>query len=293
MMPFFVFGSNIADIILKGILHPDMQLKNFGRRENVSEYHGFMNNFFVCLDYADIQEFNIPDDLDDNMIRRLTRSLFPIFKDLKSFSNISYFRAGFVSKCGHLGRELFSNACNNGLSSLSLATGNSVNFSYVPSLKSEIIREWVNFNVDDVNPLKYRTLIDYQDSQERHRISLHNMYYLDYLFFMRSYTVLSELKDDVSIIVLILNLAVSSLSFNLPITAYGLFRKCLSLNPQMPEVNQMCKDGIHNIVKCGKINNIIDKIITQYLNDDLFELMWILDDLDRLTPQNTLEKILG
>ena len=55
----------------------------------------------------------------------------------------------------------------------------------------------------------------------------------------------------------------------------------------------MCKDGIHNIVKYGKINNIIDKIITQYLNDDLFELMWILDDLDRLTPQNTLEKILG
>ena len=80
MMPFFVFGSSIADIILKGILHPDMQLKNFGRRENVSEYHGFMNNFFVCLDYADIQEFNILDDLDDNMIRRLTRSLFPIFK---------------------------------------------------------------------------------------------------------------------------------------------------------------------------------------------------------------------
>ena len=80
MMSYFIFGSNIADIILKGILHPDMQLKNFGIRKNVSEYPGFMNNVFVCLDYADIQKFNIPDDLDDNMIRRLTRSLFPIFK---------------------------------------------------------------------------------------------------------------------------------------------------------------------------------------------------------------------
>ena len=288
MISAFVFGSNVAALILRGILHPDMQLSNFGTREN-SEYPGFLDGFFICLDFAEAQKFNIPDDLDDNMIRRLTRSLFPIFQDLKTFSNISYFRAGFVSKCGYLGRELFSNACNSGFSSFAFLNdinNDSMTFSYNPLLQPEIIREWVDFNVDDVSPLKYRSLIEYQRSPERHKISLRNMYYLDNLFFMRSYMVLSELKDETSIIILILNIAMSSLSFNLPVTAYGLFKKCLYLDPRMSEVRQACKDGVKRAMSSGKITNVTDTIISRYLDNDLFGFIWILDDLDRLIPKD-------
>lgn len=107
----YSLGETVAGLMLKGALHPDMQLNNFGIREDTGQV--------VSLDFADVKEINIPDDLDNNNVKQLTRSLFLIFKDLESFSNISYFRAGFVSRCGHLGREIFSNACNSVFSSFS------------------------------------------------------------------------------------------------------------------------------------------------------------------------------
>lgn len=241
----YSLGETVAGLMLKGALHPDMQLNNFGIREDTGQV--------VSLDFADVKEINIPDDLDNNNVKQLTRSLFPIFKDLESFSNISYFRAGFVSRCGHLGREIFSNACNSGFSSFSFVFNEanvlkaslnecSMELSYVPKLNHDIIHEWAKFNVDSVNFSNYQTLDQYQYSSERKNISLSNMYYLDYMYFVRSYLALVALRDrlkindNTSICILILNMAISALSFNLPITAYGLCLKCSSLNPSMIEI---------------------------------------------------------
>ena len=297
----YSLGETVAGLVLKGALHPDMQLNNFGIREDAGQV--------VSLDFADVKKINIPDDLDDSNVRQLTRSLFPIFKDLESFSNISHFRAGFVSRCGHLGREIFSNACNNGFSSFSFifseksalkASFNecSMELSYVPKLNHSLIREWVKFNVDSVKFSNYQTLDQYQRSSERRSISLSNMYYLDYMYFVRSHIALMTLKDRLRIkdnmpnCILILNMAISALSFNLPIMAYGLCLKCSSLNPSMIEIEQQCEKTIDMAKKSGRIYDKLTNFIKLYLLCDLFELLWILDDLERIIPQNELERIM-
>ena len=297
----YSLGETVAGLVLKGALHPDMQLNNFGIREDTGQV--------VSLDFADVKEINIPDDLDDSNVRQLTRSLFPIFKDLESFSSISHFRAGFVSRCGHLGREIFSNACNSGFSSFSFIFSEanilkaslnerSMELSYVPKINHALIHEWAKFNVDNVKFSNYPTIDQYQRSSERRSISQSNMYYLDYIYFLRSHIALVALKDRLKIndntpmCILFLNMAISALSFNLPITAYALCLKCSSLNPSMIEIEQQCEKTMDMAKKSGRIYDKLIKFIKLSLHCDLFELLWILDDLERIVVHNELERIM-
>lgn len=275
---YFALGEFVATTMLEGIINPDMQLCNIGVRNSEQ---------FAFLDFPNLSKVTIHDDLDDNNIRRLTESLFPILDDLKSFSSISYFRAGFVSKGGYFGRSIFSNACNNGFSSLSFLSDGNVEVSFaIPTLQnSALIKEWIQIETDNVNIRKYETLEKYQNSSERKSVSPFNCYYLDCLYFVRSFLGLQnigELMRD-NIACLLLNMANSALYFNLPATAYGLYHKCISLHPQIHEIDTLCRDGI----KKSKIaRGCIADFIADCLHLDFIEFLWVLDDLDRIVPSN-------
>lgn len=274
----FALGEVVATAMLKGILHPDMQLCNLGFRDNGQ---------IVFLDYADVSAIAIPDELDTDNIRRLTESLFPLLDDLNGFPAISYFRAGFVSKGGFFGRSIFSNACNSGFSSLSFLSDRDVEVSFaLPTLRgSALIKEWVQIETDNISIRKYNTLEKYQQSPERRSLSPFNCYYLDCLYFGRSFIGLQSIGEQMrdNITCLLLNMANSALCFNLPATAYGLYHKCISLHPQIPKIDARCRDGIKN----SKITGChIADFIADCLHLDLIELLWVLDDLDRIVPPN-------
>ncbi len=275
---YFALGEFVATTMLEGIINPDMQLCNIGVR-NIEQ--------FAFLDFPDLSKVTIPDDLVDNNIRRLTESLFPILDDLKSFASKSYFRAGFVSKGGYFGRSIFSNACNNGFSSLSFLSDGDVEVPFaIPTLQnSALIKEWIQIETDNVNIKKYRTLEKYQNSSERKSVSPINCYYLDCLYFVRSFLGLQnigELMRD-NIAWLLLNMANSALYFNLPATAYGLYHKSISLHPRVHEIDTLCRDGIKRSKIAG--SRIAD-FIADCLHLDLIEFLWVLDDLDRIVPSN-------
>ena len=280
----FEIGKFVADTMLHGILHPDMHLNNLGFRDNGQ---------IVFTDYAESEKIDIPNDLDAENIRRLTGSLFPLVDDIGSFSDISYFRAGYVSRCGFLGRTLFSNTCNNGFSSLGFLNDTPVDIAFVvPELKdSIIIKEWTHLDTKFVSPIEYATLEDYSRSPERRNISPFNMYFVDYLYFIRSYLMLSSLEGDReglnnNITALILNMAKSAFSFHLPVTAYGLYLKAENMNSTMPGVNKICIDGINEARDMGNPGNSMKEFMESCVNLDLIELLWVLDDLDRIVSKD-------
>lgn len=107
---------------------------------------------------------------------------------------------------------------------------------------------------------------------------------LDFLYFSRLYIGIGFISDSEEYVplsmILILNWARASLARNLPYTSYGLFQKCLTLKCNFPEVTERCQQGIRVLVKEERINPNLISTIHGYLNCDLFELLWILSDLE-------------
>lgn len=279
----FCIGDYIATTMLAGVLNPDMQLCNMGLRANGQP---------AFIDFANVARIKIPDELDKNDIRRFTESLFPLLDDLETFSTISYFRAGLISRGGYFCRTLFSNTSNHGFSSLAVLLNGDIETSYNPSelCNSEVMREWITVDVEDIKPTKFRTLESYGKTSIRQNLLPANRYYLDFLYFTRTYVAMRITQTDcVQIVILMLNMAYLSLSFGSTLTAYGLFRKCLTLTPEMTEIVKLCKDGINKVKRMTEIENSTIEFIESCLHHGFIELLWILDDLDNITaPKGAL-----
>ena len=283
----YALGEFVAKTMLHGIINPDMQLSNLGtRREPPYD--------FVFLDYPNVKKISLPDELNKEYVRQLTESLFPLLDDLKGdFFDISYFRAGFVSYGGYLGHFIFDNTIENGYSSF-IFKKPPASFSISAFDSNDIldgfalgmIKEWQQLSLDDISIKTFHTLEQYNLSSQRQTVSPLNMYYMDILYFVRSFLALNfdekHKKDALTpIAILCANWAKASFCYNLPYSAFGLFKKCLSMEVPIPQLTDICTSGISTINDTGRIQLDALPFIEQLMGEDLFSLLWILRDLDR------------
>lgn len=274
-LAFFALGKFIAQTMLEGIYHPDLQDRNIG----------IVDGKFKFSDYADLEIISIPDDLTADVLDLLTESLFPLLDSMPDdFTIRSYFRAGFTSYGGELAHAVFLNAVNNGLSSFWYTTEKPVKAVYnTEDIYSDefiaaAITEWKNYPLDRVTFKNYPCLEAYHKSNERRCISFHNKYFLDNLYYIRCYF---DLKDPMlELPILIHNMADSAYRSFYILTAYGLYQKCLSMNSDNASVNAACQEGLQVLSNEFPLNSRIVEFIKKCTCYDLFEFLWILDDLD-------------
>lgn len=301
-LKYYRLGEFVAHNMLNGIIHPDMQLDNIGSGDNEP---------FIFKDFADTIQINIPDCLSADICDQLTQTLVPIIEDINdSFSKVSSFRMGFIALGGLLGRAIFFNTLNLGISSSWYTKNKFSASSYNPSfLYSDAdsklqIRNWKKLPLNQIAVEEYHTLYEYEHSEVRSRISDANRYYLDILYYIRGYTwwgnclqtiIPSEDSIEQSNPIFAYNVFSMNLSCNYYIermaktalyykhycTAYGLFNKCLSAAHTVEEIRKASQDGLLSISKNTHISSSICAFIIENIDLELFEFLWILDDLDQ------------
>ncbi|MCX4338365.1 MAG: hypothetical protein OSJ72_01855 [Lachnospiraceae bacterium] len=272
---YYDLGEFVAKTMLDGIIHPDLQLSNVGCNDDN----------FVFLDFADIEELAIPEDLSDVTLKQLTQSLFSVIRDfMGSLESLTYFHAGFVAYSGLLGQCLFYNMTNHGFSICGYLVNSHIAFSYDPSFiykyrkNKDIIKDWKNSPLEKITISNYDFLEKYEQSKERKYISKSNLYYMDYLYFSRCYIKLEQSSLDISI--LIMNMGLVALRSKFYYIAYGLFLKSLSLPTKTVKIISICNKGLSTISKSIHLNIYITNLISNNLNLDLFCLLWLLGELE-------------
>lgn len=272
-------GEFVAKMMLGGIIHPDMQLSNIG----------YDDDQFLFIDFADIEELAIPEDLSDATLRKLTQSLFSAVNNFVDFPEaLTYFHAGFVAYGGLLGQCLFFNMTNQGFSIQSYLGISHVALLFDPSFlykynkNKDSIKEWKNSSLEKIASSNYDLLEKYKQSKERKYISQFNRFYMDYLYLSRCYIELEQSNQDIaySDSILIMNMGLVALRSKFYYIAYGLFLKCLSLPNKTVNIISMCNKELSTISKSIQLNTYITNIISNNLNLDLFCLLWLLGELE-------------
>lgn len=303
----YKLGEFVAHTMLDGIIHPDMQLTN------ISWVLDGINIKFVFNDPPDIKVICIPDCLSADICKKLSMSLISVIRDIKdSFSKLSCFRMGFIAYGGLLGHAIFFNTINNGISS-SWYTKRSFStlsydssFLYTDAKSRLLIRNWKKQPFNQITPERYRVLSEYENSKERSHIPHTNRYYLDILYYSRGYTrwgnnlqaIFPNENDpnrnnpilgynifsmNLSCNYYIERMAETALHYKHYCTAYGLFNRCLSEIHTVDEIKKASQDGLSFISKSVHMNSSVCAFIMENLDCELFELIWILDELDHNT----------
>ena len=300
-LSYYNLGKFVAHNMLNGIIHPDMQLSNIG---------GMQDEQLAFTDFADIREVDIPDCLSADICEKLTLSLFPIIEDIKSsFSMISSFRMGFIAHGGLLGHAIFLNTINFGLSSSLYIKSRFIPSTYDSTFlfsdeSKTSIRNWKEIPFNQISILEFPS---YDKMKKQLRPTETNQYYLDNLYCNLNYISSLLLANGASFNTgsPIKNIPNSSLilkSCNLTntycikkfafvalhqkhyYTAYGLLYKCLESKFIDEKLTCECKEKISYIKDSIPITSRIHNFIMKNLALDLFEFMWILDDLEHSKP---------
>lgn len=273
---FYHYGDFVAKTMLSGIIHPDMQRSNIG-----------LNSRGECkfCDYAEAEKIEI--ELNEERVRQLTESLFPLIDGTeKSFLNCSCLRMGFLARGGVLAKEVFLNAINNGFSSALYVKHPVIKNRYDASAlytnSKKMIQEWKNIDVEKINLETYKILDEYNNSSERKNISVENRYYLDMSYFTKACLLFKDNPElKIPYATVLLNMALLAMNYNKPYTEYGLLKKCLKTYSNVQQIEEMCKGRLFSILRSWKCNSecvdFIDEVIDKH---DLFEFLWILDDVD-------------
>ena len=91
-----------------------------------------------------------------------------------------------------------------------------------------------------------------------------------------------------SITDLIFNMAMSAYHHGSLYTAYGLFRKVLNIKNRNVEFDSKCTKNIESILSTGKLSSLRVNFIDNHVRYDLFEFLWILDDLAKTLPDDII-----
>lgn len=300
-LAYYNLGKFVAHNMLDGKIHPDMQLNNIEERQH---------DQLAFVDFADMIEIDIPDCLSADICEQLTRSLLPIIEDIKSsFSMISSFRMGFIAHGGLLGHAIFSNTINLGISSALY-----VNSRFIPSTYDSAflysdesktsIRNWKKIPFDQISTFSFPP---YDTIKKQLHPTETNQYYLNILYCCLNYISSLLLANGVSFNTgipmkdipnssLLLNsfknantycmknFASAALHQKYYYTAYGLLYQCLESKFADEKLTRECKEKISDITDSIPITSRIHNFIMKNLDLDLFEFMWILDDLEHIRP---------
>lgn len=296
-LAYYRLGKFVAQNMLSGNIHPDMQLSNIRERNRKQ---------LTFVDFADSIQIDIPDCLSADICEQLTLSLLPIIEDIKdSFSKISYFRMGFIANGGLLGHVIFLNAINLGISSSmyvkSRFTPSTYNPAFLYSSKGKaLIRNWKKIPFNQISILEF---LPYNIVKKQLRPTETNLYYLNILYCSLNYissllladgasSPVGSPKQDIPASSLLFNsvnltntryikqYALVALDYKHYYTAYGLLYKCLEAKFTDKNFLCECKEKISCITNTIPITSRIHNFIMKNLNLDLFEFMWILDDLE-------------
>ena len=274
----YMLGVFISDTITRGILHPDITLDNIGIRSG----HGL-----VYIDYADASTIDIRNELTSEKVRQWTESLFPIFDELSTYQEKSYLRAGLIAHGSLLIEILMKNGHNFGFSS----------FSFMQDVDIDLSEDWLPMNcidkaeiadiIDEWNQTEkkhdykhYTALENYFNCNERKRMSATNLFYYDQLYFLDAYFIIP--KEHYPI--LYYYMAASAYENKRYCRAYGLFRKAAPLfkkgHYSFNTLLEKTKTYMIDIVLNGHITMECKQVIDKIYEDDYFQLLWHLDDLD-------------
>ncbi|SFW45052.1 hypothetical protein [Ruminococcus flavefaciens] len=279
-MNMYAIGDFAAETMLNGKIQPDFKIDNLG----------VDGSSIVFVDSPEVFSCCIPDELDNDLLRKITESIFSLLRSLHGYKDISSFRAGFIARGGLLADIVWNNLTNKGFSSLSYTGiyGNRLlydtsNMPFTKTLK-ECISEWKTIPFDIINIGNIPSLEAYLRSEIRTAKAPLSTYYLDFLYYMRSYIILQQCCPE-QIPILILNMGLLAYQFGKTCSAFGLLSKCVEISRLDHDISKVCADKLHTLKQIESIAPELENIILDNTDKDLFELLWLLNDLDTFEEQ--------
>ena len=263
----FNLGRFAAEfLITKCAIQPDFQLANLGHKDGS----------LVFVDSADVKVFDLPKSLTTDVVRQIKESIFSLVDNFESdFRFQSYIRAGFVSMAGLIGHIVYEDSRDNGYSSFLFLEKKLIALPH--SLYR--ITKW-----DDVKAVigEWLSLFGKATYTNDQDIKLPlNHFYKDNMFFIDD--LMSAIVEDNTQkqVATLLQMTISAFSFGLPYTAYGL---ALKIN------NSICLEKERRLIDqvILQTQDVVEEykdVLEKYLNLDVFELMWLLEDLDLTVPE--------
>lgn len=279
-MNMYAIGEFAAETMLNGKIQPDFKMDNLG----------INGSRIVFVDSPEVFSCCIPDELDNEVLRKITESIFSLLRSLHSYKDISSFRVGFTSRGGLLADIIWNNLANKGFSSLSykgIYNGellyDTSNMASTKTLK-ECISEWKLIPFDIINIGNIPSLQSYLSSEVRTARTQLSTYYLDFLYYIRSYIVLKQHCSE-QVPILILNMGLWAHQFGKTYSAFGLLSKCVEISRPNHDIIKVCADKLRILKQTESICSELENIILDNIDQELFEYLWLLNDLDTFEKQ--------
>lgn len=279
---YYRIGEFAAIMMLKGVIHPDMQEDNLGIR----------NDIVVTNDFADVKFFDFPDGINAKVVKQLAGALFPpTERILKDFSLMSSFRAGFIAIGGSLGRRVFDELEKNGVNS----------FCYAKK-DADILKEPV---LDSISAGTSNNYVDWQNAIMENlfnpdtgemipgalpivmtSVCADNKYYADQLVLLKACEEIDRAESELAFWITALHFACESAKRGYVYTGYGILRKVLHLCGKAlpPVVAYHAK--IDELLEEHDLSCDIKEYIEKCTEYDFLELFWIVNDIDRYIQKN-------
>lgn len=275
-LKYYYLGEFVACIMLKGVIHPDMQEDNIGYKDGKC----------VLMDYSDIDTFKFPDGLDLKVVNRLTDALFPpLEKILKNFELMSFFRAGFISVGGLLGKAIFDNVSNNGISSFEYISTdlkrnrNDSSYLFTP-VNKKLIKEWKNIILNELGYEKSGNIDTKSIPFIIDNVSDENSFYMNQLLVLKTYVEKCEAEEYKEFWMGALHFACESIKRGYFYTGYGILRKVLHMSKYAHPLILMYHAKVDEMLEGKSLLESLKHFIENNLEYNFFQVLWILNDID-------------
>lgn len=275
---YFKIGEFAAIMMLKGIVHPDMQEANLKIR----------NGVVVTCDYGDIKQFHFPEDIDQKIVRQLIDALFPPMENiLKDFELMSFFRAGFLSIGGMFGKHIFDGLNNSGLNSFmyssvipEIVLENTIDDSYFASEKA-YYEDWKNAIINILPDSNTGEILINSIQKLMDTVCNENKYYADQLLLLKACESFEQTEENMGFLITALHFAFESVKNGYIYTGYGVLRKVLQLDEKTLPIITVYRTKIEGVLESRNMNKKIQKFIDECTKYDFLQLLWIANDIDR------------
>lgn len=280
---YYRIGEFAAIMMLKGVIHPDMQENNLGIR----------NGVVVTVDFADAKLFDYPEGINTKVVKQLADALFPPMEYiLKDFSLMSLFRAGFISIGGLLGRIVYDELDTNGVNSFSYVQKPSEMFQEPCShsgsveIKRRYYADWQKALMENLFDSDTGAMILSALPLIMSTVCDDNKYYADQLVLLKACEDLARAESELPFWITALHFACESVNRGYVYTGYGILRKVLYLcGKALPPV-VVYHAKIDELLKEHDLNCDIKEYIEKCTEYNFLELLWIVNDIDRYIQKN-------